>query len=407
MTAGESHGPELSAIVAGLPSGLTIDQVFLNAQLARRQAGYGRSPRQQLERDEGIVTGGVRHGQTMGGPVAVTVANRDHSSWDSAMSVWPTGEVQGNWRDRPSALARPGHADLAGMARGGFAELRPVLERASARETAARVACGALAQCLLRRLGVEIRAHVRSIGGVASTQPVPGSDAPWSQLDDSELRCFDADAERRMKARIDEAQTDRDTLGGTIEIVGWGLPPGIGGYVTSRERLDGRIAGAAMSVQAMKGVEFGDGMELAALPGSHAHDEMHPATAVHDQGMGVARGTNRAGGIEGGMTNGAPLLVRVAMKPLPTLMRPLASVDLATGLSAAAHAERSDTCAVPAAAVVLEAAIAFEIARVIREQLGMQSMADVVDAWRAYCDRVSFPTGAEAPARSEGRLSSE
>ena len=391
MTAGESHGPQLTALVAGLPSGLLLDREALDHQLARRQAGYGRSPRQQLERDTATVTGGVRHGRTMGGPVAISIANRDHENWSQAMSVWPTDEPQGNWRDRPTSLVRPGHADLAGMARGNFTELRPVLERASARETAARVAVGACTQALLSELGITVRAHVRALGSVCSDAPIPGP-GDWAHLEQSQLLCLDASVEQRMIAAIDAAREERDTLGGVLEIIAYGCPPGLGGYVTSRERLDGRLAGAALSVQAMKGVEFGDGFALAGRPGSAAHDEVFPAADdATTQGMGVVRHTNHAGGIEGGMTNGAPIVVRVAMKPLPTLMRPLASVDLTTGEPSPAHAERSDTCAVPAAAVVLECAIAFELARVVREQFGMQSLDDLLHAWRAYCERVRLP----------------
>lgn len=396
-TAGESHGPSLTAIVSGLPSGLDVDRAALDAQLARRQAGYGRSPRQQLEQDRVEVTAGIRHGTTTGAPVAMSIANRDHANWSAAMSIWPTGEVQGNWRDRDSTLPRPGHADLAGMARAGFTGLRDVLERASARETAARVAVGALASQFLAALGVHVRAHVRSIGTVmcdaeAGMEGWPG----WDALDESAVRCLDADAGSRMVEEIERARADRDTLGGTIEVLAWGMPPGIGGYATSAERLDGRLAAAAMSVQAMKAVGFGSGNLLGAMRGSEAHDELWPASGPDDQGMGVTRHTNRAGGIEGGMANGAPIIMHVTMKPLPTLMRPLASVDLATGQPAQAHAERSDTCAVPAAAVVLESVIAFELARVVREQMGMQSLDDVLDAWHAYCRRVRYPTAARA-----------
>jgi chorismate synthase len=394
-TAGESHGPALTAIVSGLPSGVPLDRAFLDAQLARRQSGYGRSPRQRIETDVAEITAGVRHGITLGSPVALRIANRDHANWDAAMSVWPTDATQGNWRDEPIHVPRPGHADLGGIARGGFEAdgLRPVLERASARETAARVAAGALAQSWLAELGIRVRGFVRAVGGVRSVAATPlEHDAAWDALDATELRTMDAEAEGRMVAEVEAARADRDTLGGVVEVVVWGLPPGIGGYVTSAERLDGRLAGAALAVHAMKSVTIGDGDALGGARGSDAHDELVPASAEHgDQGMGVTRRSNRAGGIEGGMTNGAPLVLRVAMKPLPTLMRPLATVDLVTGDAATAHAERSDTCAIAAAAVALEAAIAFELARVLREQFGAQAQADVLHAWRGYRDRVRYP----------------
>lgn len=389
VTAGESHGPALTAVVTGLPSGLRLDREHLNSQLARRQQGYGRSPRQRIETDVAHVTTGVRHGVTMGGPIAMQISNADHANWDRAMSVWPTDDEQGNWRDRKISLPRPGHADLGGMARGGFDDLRPVLERSSARETAARVACGALAQQFLADLGIAVWAHVRSIGAASTDIEAPGdgvASSGWSRVVESELCCLDPQAEAAMVAEIDAAKAERDTLGGVIEVVAFGLPPGIGGYATAREKLDGRLAGAAMSVQAMKGVEFGDGFAVAAKRGSQAHDQMHPQEL--GQGMGVTRPTNHAGGIEGGMTNGAPIVMRVAMKPLPTLMRPLDSVDLATGQPTKAHAERSDVCAVSAAAIVLEAAVAFELATVIRMQFGAQFMNDVRDGMQAYRDRV-------------------
>lgn len=380
-----------------MPSGLPVDRAAIDACLARRQAGYGRSPRQQVETDRVEVTAGIRHGVTLGSPIALGIENRDHANWGAAMSVWPTDEQQGNWRDRPIAVPRPGHADLAGMARGAFDDLRPVLERASARETAARVAAGALAAQLLERLGIVVRAHVRAIGTARSDGAVPGRDA-WQGIDDSPLRCLDAAAGERMRAEIDAARNDRDTLGGLVEVVAYGCPPGLGGYATAAERLGGRLAAAALSVHAMKAVEIGDGMAAASTRGSAFHDEVRPVGAGDGvgHGMGVTRDTNHAGGLEGGMTNGAPIVLRVAMKPLPTLMRPLRTVDLTTGQAADAHAERSDTCAVPAAAVVLEAAIAFELARVVREQFGAQALADVEQAWHAFRQRVGHDANGDA-----------
>jgi chorismate synthase len=404
-TAGESHGPGLTAIVTGLPAGLVVDRAWVDAQLERRQGGHGRSPRQQIETDRVEVTGGLRHGRTIGSPVALQVVNRDHAaSWSAAMDPWPTDELQGNWRDRPILVPRPGHADLGGIARGDFGAdgLRNVLERSSARETAARVAGGALAQQLLAQLGIRVRGWVRATGGASAAIATPGElDPAWGALDSSRMRTLDAGDDARMVEEIDAARAGKDTLGGVVEVVAWGLPPGIGGYATNAERLDGRLARAALSVHAMKAVSIGDGSHAATVRGSEAHDEMLPASEADgslpagevggDQGMGVTRRTNRAGGIEGGMTNGAPVMVQVGMKPLPTLMRPLGTVDLSTGEAAAAHAERSDTCAISAAAVALEAAIAFELAVVLREQFGGAAMRDVREAFDAYRDRVHFP----------------
>ena len=403
ITAGESHGPSLTAIVQGLPAGLHLQQAFVDAQLARRQGGHGRSARQRIETDRAQVTAGLRHGVTLGTPVAISIANRDHANWDAVMAAWPTQEQQENWRDRSIHVPRPGHADLGGIARGGFEDgLRSVLERASARETAARVAGGAFALAMLARLGIVVRAHVRAVGSASTAQGTPTEvDPRWTELDARAMRALDADDDARMVEEVDSAAADRDTLGGEIEVVAYGVPPGIGGYATSQERLDGRLAGALLSVHAMKSVAIGDGASAAVERGSAVHDEIVPAADLDpaapvggvggDQGMGVTRRTNRSGGIEGGMSTGGPIVARVAMKPLPTLMRPLATVDLVSGDVAAAHAERSDTCAVPAAAVVLECALAFELARVIREQFGSMAMADVEAGWRAYCERVRYP----------------
>ncbi|MCW2923387.1 MAG: aroC, partial [Thermoleophilia bacterium] len=275
-----------------------------------------------------------------------------------------------------------------------------VLERASARETAARVAGGAVAQLLLAQLGVRVRGFVRQVGAARVEGDAPDeASAAWTTLDEAQLRTFDPEVDARMAAEVDAARAAKDTLGGAVEVVAWGLPPGVGGYTTGASRLDGRLAGAALAVHAMKAVSIGDGEGLAGLLGSEVHDEMAPAADATgavgavggDQGMGVTRRTNRAGGIEGGMTNGAPVVVRVVMKPLPTLMRPLGTVDLSTGAAAVAHAERSDTCAIAAAAIALEAAVALEVARVLREQFGAQALVDVLDAFGRYCDRVRYP----------------
>jgi chorismate synthase len=406
-TAGESHGPQLTAIIAGMPSGLCVSREWIDAQLARRQAGYGRSPRQQIEHDRVEVTAGLRHGTTLGSPIALHIANRDHGNWSAAMSPWPTDEIERSWRDRAIHVVRPGHADFGGIARGDFVEdgLRPVLERASARETAVRVAAGSIAQQLLASLGVVVRAHVTSVGGVGAVggsvaEPVHEADPRWSQLDERRLRVLDPAMDFACAARVDEARESRDTLGGTIEICAWGLPPGVGTYASAEGRLDARLARAAMSVHAMKFVAIGDALDTAHQFGSAAHDPLRPATSdAESHGLGATRDSNRAGGIEGGMTNGAPISIRVGMKPLPTLMNPLASVDLATGEATSAHAERSDTCAIAAAAIVLETAIAFELAAVILEQFGGASIGDLTTSLEHYRSRV------HAPARGVVELS--
>jgi chorismate synthase len=341
---------------------------------------------------------------TLGSPIALQVANRDHASWQAAMSPWPTSELQGNWRDHAHHVPRPGHADLGGIARGAFhAEgLRPVLERASARETAARVAAGAIMQTMLAQLGIRVRAHVRSVGGERSLIETPDElDPRWSELDVRQLRVVDAADDVRLAAVVDDARARRTTLGGEIEVIAWGVPPGVGGYVTARERLDGRLAGALMAVHAMKFVAIGDALTSAAQSGELVHDELHPVATCRadaapgdvggDQGMGVTRLTNRGGGIEGGMTTGAPIVVRVGMKPLATLMQPLQTVDLATGEAHVAHAERSDVCAIAAAAVACETAVALELATVLREQHGAQAFVDVAAAFEAYRERVRYP----------------
>jgi chorismate synthase len=353
-TAGESHGPALVAIVAGLPAGLVLDREAMDADLARRQEGYGRSPRQKLEQDRVEVLAGLRHGRTLGTPLAIVVRNRDHANWEWGMSPWaPEGEASGKG-SKPVTLPRPGHADLAGAMKFGLADARDALERASARQTAVAVAAGAVAKALLAEIRVSVEGRVVS-----------------------------EDLERR----IDEARAERDTVGGVVEVVGRGVPPGLGSYATKEERLDGRLAAALMGIQAVKGVELGAGFELAERRGSAAHDEI----LADDQG-GLYRETNFAGGVEGGVSNGEEIVVRAAMKPLPTLMRPLRSVDLETGEAGEALVERSDVAAVEALAVVAEAAVAFELARAAREKFGGDSLADFVGAWRAYVERIPWHT---------------
>jgi len=344
-TAGESHGPALVAIVSGLPAGLVLDKDAIDADLRRRQEGYGRSPRQQIETDEVEVLAGLRHGRTLGSPLALVVRNRDHKNWTWGMNPWPPeGEAEGKGT-KAVTLPRPGHADLAGVQKYGHADVRDALERASARHTAVHVAAGAVAKALLQEIGIEVR----------------GS----------------ADVD---EAAIDAARKDKDTLGGIVEVRATGVPPGLGSYARKDDRLDARLAAALMGIQAVKGVEIGDGFALAELRGSEAHDEI---------GTDKRRTSNRAGGIEGGMSNGEEIVVRAGMKPLPTLMKPLASVDLQTGEAATALVERSDVSAVEALAVVAEAAVAWELARAAREKFGGDALVDFVGAWRAYVERIS------------------
>ena len=352
-TAGESHGPALVAILAGLPAGLVLDRGAIDADLRRRQQGYGRSPRQQLEQDEVELLAGLRHGRTLGTPLALVVRNRDHKNWAWGMSSWPPeGEPEGKGT-KPVTLPRPGHADLAGAQKFGLEDVRDALERASARQTAVSVAAGAVAKTLVAEIGIAVRGEARAEAGADETE-------------------------------VDEARAERDTLGGVVEVRAQGVPPGLGSYATKEERLDARLAAALMGIQAVKGVEIGDGFELAGLRGSEAHDEI-----VRD-GRGLHRTTNRAGGIEGGVSNGEEIVVRAAMKPLPTLMQPLASVDLRTGEPGEALVERSDVSAVEALAVVAEAAVAWELARAAREKFGGDAMGDFVAAHKAYLERIDW-----------------
>jgi chorismate synthase len=356
VTAGESHGPALVAILTGLPAGLELDREAIDADLGRRREGYGRSPRQKLEQDEVEVLAGLRHGKTLGTPLALVIRNRDHANWTWGMSPWPPeGEPVGKGTSAVH-LPRPGHADLAGVLKYGHEDVRNALERASARQTAAHVAAGAVAKTLLGQIGISVAGSVREIGGGTTDEA--------------------------MREATDDARQDRDTLGGVVEVVATGVPPGLGSYAEKRDRLDARLAAALMGIQAVKGVEVGDGFELARRRGSEAHDEIEP---------GLRRSTNRAGGIEGGMSNGEAIVVRAAMKPLPTLMRPLGSVDLATGEPGQALVERSDVQAVEALAVVAEAAVAWELARAAREKFGGDALTDFVAAHGAYLERIRWP----------------
>jgi chorismate synthase len=347
-TAGESHGPALVGILTGLPAGLILEQAAIDADLARRQQGYGRSPRQRIEQDRVEVLAGLRHGRTLGTPLALVVDNRDHENWRWGMSPWPPeGEPEGKGT-KPVTLPRPGHADLAGTLKFGLSDTRDALERASARQTAITVAAGAVAKALLAEIGVAVAGTVVAMGNV------------------------------------DEAKADRDTVGGVVEVRGRGVPPGLGSYATKEGRLDARLAAALMGIQAVKGVEVGEGFGLARLRGSQAHDEI-----FRDE-RGVYRETNRAGGIEGGLSNGEEIIVRAAMKPLPTLMRPLRSADIESGEPGEALVERSDTAAVEALSVVAEASVAFELARAAREKFGGDALDDFVAAHRAYLERIPW-----------------
>jgi chorismate synthase len=387
VTAGESHGPGLTVVVSGLPAGLELDHDRIRSDLARRQAGYGRSPRQQLEHDDVEVRGGLRHGRTLGSPLCFFIQNRDHRNWTAPMSPWPVDEAaleEYGWRGKPIRLPRPGHADLSGALKYGHEDIRNVLERASARETAARVAAGAVARALVAAIGITVRSHVLQVGSVRATPPAWLSPADLDRADDSPVRCLDETAEAAMIAEIEAAKRDRDTLGGVTEVRAFGVPPGLGSHVAGGDRLDGRLAAAMLSIPSAKGVEIGDAIASAGRRGSGVHDEI-----LHADGRGFHRETDRAGGLEGGMTNGADLVVRTIWKPLPTLMRPLRSVELGSHEPREAHVERSDVTVLPAAAVVAEAAVAWELARAAREKFGGDALEDFVAAHAAYVERIA------------------
>jgi chorismate synthase len=380
ITAGESHGPGLTCIVEGLPAGLELERDLLDRDMARRQLGHGRGGRMKIERDRIDVTAGVRHGRTLGGPIALQVANRDYANWEERMNPWPVeAEI-------PEVhLPRPGHADLVGTQKFRLSDVRNVLERASARETAARVAGGTLAKALLRAVGVEVRSHVTQIGSVlAAARDEPLALDDFDSVDDDPVRCLDPAASQAMVDHITAQRKANESIGGTWEVVVFGLVPGLGSHVSWEERLDGRLAGAVCSIQACKGVEFGDGFRLAAAPGSQAHDEI-----FHD-GDGFHRTTNHAGGLEGGMTTGDQLVVRAAMKPIPTLTKPLRSVDIDTLEPAQALRERTDSCVVPAAGVVGEAMVAYVLADAYRRKFGGDHIDDVTEAVDRYRERIGW-----------------
>jgi len=373
MTAGESHGPALVATLEGLPAGVAVTTGEIADQLARRRLGYGRGARMSFERDEVTVLGGLRHGCTIGSPFAVSVGNTEWPRWETVMAADPVdpAALEGLARNAPLTRPRPGHADLAGMQKYGFTDARPVLERASARETAARVALGTVAQALLRQvLGAEVVSHVVELGSVRAPAGLVPGPQDRQRIDADPVRCLDPAASAAMVAEVDTAKADADTLGGVVEVVVHGLPPGLGSHVHWDRRLDARLAAALMGIQAMKGVEVGDGFAQARSRGSVAHDEIEATDG------GVRRRTGRAGGIEGGMSTGEVLRVRAAMKPISTLSRALATVDTATGEPAKAIAQRSDVCAVPAAAVVAEAMVALVLADATMEKFGGDAVAE-------------------------------
>jgi chorismate synthase len=387
LTAGESHGPELVAILEGLPAGVPISPAQIQADLQRRKLGYGRGARMKFEEDALTISGGIRFGLTMGSPVALRIGNTEWPRWTEVMSPEPVDpETLPKGRGAPLTRPRPGHADLVGMQKYGFDEARNVLERASARETAARVALGAVARAFLGELGIRLVAHTLSIETVRvpDDAPLPGPD-DVGVLDADPLRCFDPGTSASMVARIDRAHDEGDTLGGVVEVLAYGVPPGLGSYTHWDRRLDGRLAAAVMGIQAIKGVEIGDGFETTRRPGSRAHDEL-----VIDDGV-IARLSDRAGGTEGGMSTGTVLRVRAGMKPIATVPHALRSVDVATGEASAAHHQRSDVCAVPAAGVVAEAMVALVLAEAVLEKFGGDSVAETKRNLDAYLASIPDP----------------
>ncbi|MCX6388167.1 MAG: chorismate synthase [Solirubrobacterales bacterium] len=380
ITAGESHGPGLTCIVEGVPAGLELHQEQIDRDLARRQLGHGRGGRMKIETDKADVTAGVRHGYTLGGPICLDVVNADFKNWFDRMNPWPVeAEID------EVHLPRPGHADLPGAWKYDFTDVRNVLERASARETAARVAGGAVAKALLAAVGVEVRSHVIQIGSVVSPDTGDLTISDFDGVDESPVRCLSADSSAAMVQEINVLRKRNESIGGTFEVRAFGLVPGLGTHVSWEGRLDGQLAQAVMSIQAIKGVGIGNGFDLAGVPGSEAHDEI-----FHTAERGWYRDTNRAGGVEGGMSNGESLVVRAAMKPLPTLTKPLRSVDISTLEPAEALRERTDSCTVPAAGVVAEAMVAFVLANSYIEKFGGDSIGDMRAAVEAYSERIGW-----------------
>ncbi|MGB3286440.1 chorismate synthase [Mycolicibacter algericus] len=401
ITAGESHGRALVAVVEGMVAGVAVTSADISTQLARRRLGYGRGARMKFEADAVTVLSGVRHGVTLGGPIAVEIGNTEWPKWETVMSTDPVDpavlDSEGGARNAPLTRPRPGHADYAGMLKYGFDDARPVLERASARETAARVTAGTIARAFLdQALGVQVISHVISIGASDRYDgPVPQPE-DLAAIDASPVRAYDRQAQESMIAEIEAAKADGDTLGGVVEVVVSGLPIGLGSFISGDDRLDGQLAAAIMGIQAIKGVEIGDGFTTARRRGSAAHDEMHPGPD------GVVRSTNRAGGLEGGMTNGQPLRVRAAMKPISTVPRALATVDMATGDEAVAIHQRSDVCAVPAAGVVAEAMVALVLARAALAKFGGDSLTETRRNIEAYRRSVAERGSVGGQARASG-----
>ncbi|MEW6616179.1 MAG: chorismate synthase [Thermodesulfobacteriota bacterium] len=401
LTAGESHGSSLTAILEGIPAGLSVREEDINIDLARRQMGYGRGQRMEIEKDMVSITSGVRWGKTMGSPISMVIQNKDWEKWKAEMSVSSQYEGKGIRLNRP----RPGHADLAGAIKYNQRDIRNILERASARETACRVAIGAVAKCLLKEFGIKVISHVTEIGGIRISSQNLNPEDVYGRAEASELRCIDGDAEREMKAKIDEAKARGDSLGGVFEIIATGVPVGLGTYTQWDRKLDGKIAHALMSIQAIKGVEVGLGFETARRWGSQVHDEIYYKSPARDdkglsevpydteaQGLkpkeGFFRKTNNAGGIEGGISNGEHIITRAAMKPIPTLTKPLKSVDIDTKEGFNASVERSDTCAVPAAGVIGESVVAIEIANAFLEKFGGDSVEETRRNYQGYLSYV-------------------
>ncbi|MCW2759234.1 MAG: aroC [Nocardioidaceae bacterium] len=410
LTAGESHGPSLTAIIEGLPAHVRITSADVSDALARRRLGYGRGARMKFEQDQVTLNGGVRHGETLGGPVSIIVGNTEWPKWEKVMSADPIDpvELEALARNAPLTRPRPGHADLVGMQKYAWDEARPILERASARETAARVALGAVASAFLEQaVDVRIVSHVVKIGTAEAPYGSVPSPDDVARLDADPVRCLDPDASKQMVALIDQAHTDGDTLGGVVEVAVHGLPPGLGSHVHWDRRLDARLAGALMGIQAIKGVEVGDGFGLAATPGSLAHDEIvlvtnpeanpgSPRRSSEERSGGeerrgvVRRTSGRSGGTEGGMTTGELLRVRAAMKPIATVPRALRTIDVATGEAAVAHHQRSDVCAVPAAGIVAEAMVALVLAEAVLEKFGGDSVAETRRNAHSYLDTLRY-----------------
>ena len=374
LTAGESHGPALVAVLDGVPAGVELTSAEIAHELGRRRLGYGRGARMSFEQDEVEVVGGLRHGRTLGSPVAIRVGNSEWPKWQTVMAADPVDPelLASQARNAPLTRPRPGHADLAGMQKYGHTDARPILERASARETAARVAVGTVAKAFVRQaLGIEIVSHVVSLGSVAVKPGLLPRPEDAQRIDEDPLRCLDPEASARMVEEVDAAKKDADTLGGIVEVLAYGVPPGLGSHTQWDRKLDSRLAASLMSIQAIKGVEIGDGFTQARSRGSQAHDEIVPTAT------GVRRLTDRAGGLEGGITTGEPLRVKAAMKPISSLNRPLSTVDVSTGGSATAINQRSDVCAVPAAAVVAEAMVALVLAEAATEKFGGDSVEEI------------------------------